>query len=316
MQPTDDDATRRVEAVRQFNRFYTRHTEALDARLPRSELSLTEIRVLYELARGHAHTASALARELSLDTGYLSRILTGFEKLGLLTRKPSATDARQSLLTLTDAGHARFAPFDAAMNSSIRAVLNTLTTAEQDQMIAAMKTVERLLARRSTEGGAALRAPQVGDYGWLVHRQAQWFAQELGLDGRFEASLAQSVAALAEGRDPARETGWIAERDGAAVGSAFVMAADDSLARVRLLFVEPHARRRGIGSRLLGECVRFAQRAGYEAVELTFAATLADTKRVAGSSGFRCERTETAERFGRELIVERWVRELSTDLPH
>lgn len=316
MQPTDDDAKRRVEAVRQFNRFYTKYSEALGARLPRSELSLTEIRVLYELARGHAQTAAALARELSLDTGYLSRILTGFEKRSLIARKPSPTDARQSLLTLTETGHARFAPLDAAARDAIRASLDVLTPAEQDQLIAAMRVVERLLGKRKTEGGAALRAPRAGEYGWLVHRQAQWFAHELGWDRHFEASLAQSVAALADTRDPARETGWIAECDGTAVGSAFVTAVDDAVARVRLLFVEPHARRLGIGSQLLDECVRFAQQAGYKAVELTLPAMLGEAKRVAGHHGFRCERAETAQRFGRELVVEQWVRELSSDAGH
>jgi len=310
MQPTDDDVTRRVEAVRQFNRFYTKYLEALDARLPRSEFSLTEIRVLYELARGHAQTAAAMARHLSLDTGYLSRILTGFEKRGLLTRQPSAADARQSLLTLTEAGHACFAPFDDAMSDGIRALLDSLTAAAQDQLIAAMQVVERLLDRRDPGGDAALRAPRVGEYGWLVHRQAQWFAQALGWDHQFEASLAQSVAALAAARDPARETGWVAERDGTAVGSAFVAAVGDSVARVRLLFVEPDARRQGIGSQLLDECVRFAQQAGYHAVELTLAATLDDAKRVAGRHGFRCEHVEKAQRFGHELLVERWVRKL------
>lgn len=316
MQPTDDDASRRVEAVRQFNRFYTKYLEAIDARLPRSELSLTEIRVLYELARGHAQTASALARQLSLDTGYLSRILTGFEKDGLLSRRPSTTDARQSLLALTEAGHAHFAPFDTAMIKNIRALLDGLTPAEQDQMIVAMRTVERLLDRRNAQGGAALRPPRAGEYGWLVHRQAQWFAQELGWDRHLEASLALSVAALADAQNPARETGWIADRDGAAVGSAFVTAAGDSVARVRLLFVEPHARRHGIGSQLLGECVRFAQQAGYKAVELTLAATLDDAKRVARQGGFRYDHTEKAQRFGREVVVERWVHELGAGLPH
>ena len=310
MQTTDEDASRRVEAVRQFSRFYTKYAEALDARLPRSELSLTEIHVLYELARGDAQTAAELARELSLDTGYLSRILTGFEKRGLISRKPSTTDARQSLLALTEAGQERFAPLDAAMIDCIHASLDGLTAAEQDQMIGAMRVVERLLGRRSSEGGATLRAPRAGEYGWLVHRQAQWYAQELGWDRHFEASLAQSVAALAARQDSARETGWIAEHDGLAVGAAFVAAAGDALARVRLLFVEPHARRLGIGSQLLDECVRFAQRAGYKAVELTLAATLDDARRVAGRHGFRFEDAAKEQHFGRELLIERWVRDL------
>jgi len=145
MQPTDDDAPARVEAVRQFNRFYTKYAGSLDARLPRSEFSLTEIRVLYEIARGHEQTAAALARELSLDTGYLSRILTGFENRQLISRKPSTTDARQSLLALTEAGRARLAPLDAAMNAGISASLDALMAAEQDQLITAMQVVERLL---------------------------------------------------------------------------------------------------------------------------------------------------------------------------
>jgi len=147
MQPTDDDAPARVEAVRQFNRFHTKYAETLDARVPRSEFSLTEVRVLAEIARGDARTAAALARELSLDTGYLSRILSGFEQRQLISRRPSATDARQSLLALTEAGHARFAPLDAALNAGIRASLDALTAAEQQQLIAAMQVIERLLGR-------------------------------------------------------------------------------------------------------------------------------------------------------------------------
>jgi len=315
MQPTDDSAATRVEAVRQFNRFFTKYSGALDARLPKSEFSLTEVRVLYELARGHAQTAAALARELSLDTGYLSRILTGFEQRGLIARKPSPKDARQSLLTLTEAGHARFAPLDAAMRETIRASLGELAPAEQEQLIGAMQTVERLLDRRQAPRAVALRPPRAGEYGWLVYRQAQWFSQQYGWDRAFEASLAHSAATLASAPDPARETGWIAERDGAAVGSAFVAKAADSVARVRLLFVEPALRRLGIGSRLLDECVRFAQQAGYAAVELTLAATLDDAKRLAGQNGFRFEHAATDARFGRELVVERWVRELEAAPP-
>jgi len=315
MQPTDDGATTRVEAVRHFNRFYTKYSGALDARLPKSEFSLTEVRVLYELAHGDAQTAAALARELSLDTGYLSRILTGFERRDLIVRKPSPTDARQSLLTLTEAGRACFAPLDATMLDAIRASLDELTTAEQEQLIGAMQVVERLLDRREAPRAVALRPPRAGEYGWLVYRQAQWFSQQYGWDREFEASLAQSAASVANAPDPARETGWIAERDGSAVGSAFVMKAADSVARVRLLFVEPALRRLGIGSRLLDECVRFAQQAGYAAVELTLAAALDDAKRLADRNGFRFERAATDARFGRELVVERWVRELAANPP-
>ncbi|PXW29352.1 bifunctional helix-turn-helix transcriptional regulator/GNAT family N-acetyltransferase [Paraburkholderia caballeronis] len=311
MQSTDEDALRRAEAVRQFNRFYLKHLGALHARLPRSEFSLTEIRILYELSRGHAQTAAALARDLSLDTGYLSRILAGFEKRNLISRRPSATDARQSLLALTDDGHAHFAPLDAAVIGSVHASLAPLAPTEQEELVAAMRIVERLLRRRKAEGNVALRAPRAGEYGWLVYRQAQWFANEYGWGPHFEAALAESVAVFAQKQGAARETGWIAEQDGNAVGSAFVVAAGHSVARVRLLFVEPYVRRLGIGSQLLDECVRFAERAGYEMLDLTLTDSLGDAKRLAGRRGFRYEHSAREERFGRELIVERWVRELT-----
>jgi DNA-binding MarR family transcriptional regulator len=177
---TDSEALRRAQAVRHFNRFYTQLIGALHEHLAKSAFSLTEVRVLHELSRGRAQTASVLGRNLGLDSGYLSRLLTSFERRNLITRRPSDSDARQSLIALTDNGHAAYAPLDTAAIEEVSALLNGLTTLSQEQLITAMKVIERLLDSKPNHELVTLRQPRAGDCGWLVHRQAQWFAAQYG----------------------------------------------------------------------------------------------------------------------------------------
>jgi DNA-binding MarR family transcriptional regulator len=215
---TDSAAVRRAQAVRHFNRFYSQHIGALHEHLAKSAFSLTEARVLRELTLAPAQTASALGRTLGLDSGYLSRLLTGFERRELITRRPSDCDARQSLIALTVAGHAAYEPLDTAAVAEVLAVIGGLSALSQEQLIAAMKLIERLLGDAPKQGPVTLREPRAGEYGWLVHRQAQWFAAEHGWDQSFERWLARVVADCIERNDAVRERCWVAGRNGGGFG--------------------------------------------------------------------------------------------------
>ncbi|MEZ0602997.1 GNAT family N-acetyltransferase [Paraburkholderia sp. IW21] len=303
---TDSEALRRAQAVRHFNRFYTQHIGALHEHLARSAFSLTEVRVLHELSRGRAQTASVLGRNLGLDSGYLSRLLTSFERRNLITRRPSHSDARQSLIALTDHGHAAYAPLDTAAIEEVSALLNGLTALSQEQLIAAMKLIERLLDARPRHELVILRQPHAGECGWLVHRQAQWFAAQYGWDLSFEGLLARVVADYSQRDDPVREMCWVADQEGMVVGSVCVVGVSTTVAGMRLLWVEPDMQRLGIGTQLMSECVRFARRAGYTKLTLTTASMLDELRRLCERAGFQCVGTTAQRRFGKDLMIERW----------
>ena len=303
---TDSEALRRAQAVRHFNRFYTRCIGALHEHLARSEFSLTEVRVLHELSRARAQTASVLGRALGLDSGYLSRLLTSFERRNLITRRPSDTDARQSLIALTEHGHATYAPLDAAAVREALDLLDSLSALSQEHLIGAMKLIERLLGDPPKHELVMLRQPRAGECGWLVHRQAQWFAAQYGWDHTFEGLLARIVAEYAQRDDRLREQCWIAEQEGLVVGSVCLVGVSTTVAGVRLLWVEPDLRRLGIGTQLLGECVRFARHAGYTKLTLTTASALAEPRRLCERAGFRLADSSPQRRFGLDLTIERW----------
>jgi DNA-binding MarR family transcriptional regulator/predicted N-acetyltransferase YhbS len=303
---TDSEALRRAQAVRHFNRFYTQHIGALHEHLAKSAFSLTEVRVLHELYRGRAQTASVLGRALGLDSGYLSRLLTSFERRNLITRRASDSDARQSLIDLTDNGHAAYAPLDAAAIDEVCALLAGLTPLSQERLIVAMRLIERLLGGEPKHELVTLRQPRAGECGWLVHRQTQWFAAEYGWDRSFEGLLARVVADYTERNDPLREMCWVAEQDGMVVGSVCVVAVSTTVAGMRLLWVEPDVRRLGIGTQLVSECARFARRAGYTKLTLTTASMLGEPRRLCERAGFRLAGTAAERRFGKDLTIERW----------
>jgi DNA-binding MarR family transcriptional regulator/GNAT superfamily N-acetyltransferase len=307
---TDSTALRRAEAVRQFNRFYTQHIGALHEHVQKGPFSLTEVRVLHELSRTRIQTAAALARNLGLDSGYLSRLLTSFERRDLITRRPSDSDARQSLIALTEQGHAAYEPLDAAAIEEVQTVLERLQSSSQEQLIAAMKLVERLISDPPRREIIALRAPRCGEYGWLVHRQALLFACEYKWGLPFEGFLARVIADFTEHHDPLRETCWIAEQDGTIVGSALLMSVSTTVAQIRLLYIEPDMRRRGIGRQLTEACIRFAQRAGYTKLTLSAATALGGAGRLCEGAGFLCVGAVPERRFGHDLTVERWERDL------
>jgi DNA-binding MarR family transcriptional regulator/predicted N-acetyltransferase YhbS len=304
---TDDGAfERRVEAVRQFNRFYTRRIGVLEEGLHGSSFSLAEARVLYELAQRRLPAASELARDLGMDAGYLSRILRGFERRGLLERSPSPADGRQSLLALTEAGHAAFAPLNAGSRQEVAGLLAPLSGAEQQRLTEAMAVIERLLGRSQEGAGFILRAHQPGDMGWVVQRHGELYASEYGWDERFEALVASIVAAFITNYDPRRERCWIAERNGAPVGSAFLVRKSESVAQLRLLIVEPSARGLGIGRRLVDECERFARQAGYTTITLWTNSVLSAARRIYEAAGYRLVASEPHRSFGRDLVGETW----------
>jgi DNA-binding MarR family transcriptional regulator/N-acetylglutamate synthase-like GNAT family acetyltransferase len=307
----------RVEAVRRFNRFYTQQVGVLHEGLLESSFSLTEARVLYELAHRDGPTASALGRALGLDAGYLSRILRGFERRALLERRPAQADARQHLLCLTRAGQEAFATLDARSQADVGALLGRLSEADQGRLTGAMRTLETLLGAPAEPGGAAgtcvLRAHRPGDMGWVVQRHGALYAQEYGWDERFEALVAHIVARFVERLDPGRERCWIAERDGERVGSVFLVKRSPTVAQLRLLLVEPQARGLGIGGQLVDACVGFARQAGYRKVTLWTNSVLTAARSLYRQAGFRRVRTERHRSFGQALVGETW--ELALEVP-
>jgi DNA-binding MarR family transcriptional regulator/GNAT superfamily N-acetyltransferase len=298
----------RAEIVRRFNRFYTRQLGLLHEHLLDSEFSLTEARILYELAHRPTLTTSNLCRELGLNSGYLSRVIAGFEKKGLIEKTRSPDDARVAQLQLTDKGHATFEPLNDASRCEVIAMLNRLSEPEQHQLVDAMGQIEGLLSE--TVPSYLLRDPQPGDMGWIVHRQGVLYAQEYGWNIEFEALVAEIVAKYTREFDQKSDRCWIAEKDGKVVGSVFVVRHDDVTAKLRLLYVEPSARGLGIGGRLVEECLRFARLAGYRKMMLWTNSVLADARRIYERVGFQLIDEEPHHSFGKDLIGQTWARDL------
>jgi len=308
-----NDLNQRVEAVRRFNRFYTKQIGLLQEGLLRSPFSLTEARVLYELAHHDKTTASELAGELNLDPGYLSRILGKFQKRSLLVKQPSLTDGRQALLSLSEAGQAEFAKINADSHSEIEALLERAPVQDQERLVNAMQTIEGLLGAQPEHKVAyILRPHQPGDMGWIVHRHGVLYAQEYGWDERFEALVAEIVAGFIQNLDPKRERCWIAEKDGEIVGSVFLVKKTDEVAKLRLLLVEPKVRGLGIGGRLVEECIRFARQAGYCKITLWTNDVLHAARHIYAKAGFRVVQSGAHHSFGHDLVEETWEMELGS----
>jgi DNA-binding MarR family transcriptional regulator/GNAT superfamily N-acetyltransferase len=307
------DPGARGEAVRRFNRFYTRQIGLLRDELWRTPFSLTQARVLYELAQHESTTATHLGGELGLDPGYLSRILRGFQKRGLLDRRPSPADRRQVLLTLTEAGQKAFAEMNAASRAEVQAMLGGLPEADQERLVDAMRTIEGVLgARPEHRVPYLLRPHQSGDLGWIVQRHGVLYEREYRWDERFEALVAEIVAGFVRDLDPSRERCWIAEREGRNVGSVLLVRDPDreQVAKLRLLLVEPEARGLGIGARLVHECTRFARRTGYRTIALWTNSVLHAARALYEREGYRLVREEPHHSFGHALVGQTWELEL------
>jgi len=305
-----------VADVRHFNRFYTRQIGVLQEGLLNSPFSLTEVRVLYELAHRSRPTASELSKDLGLDPGYLSRTLRSFEKQGLIRREASQSDARQSLLTLSPKGRKVFVPLEARSDEQVAEMLSKLTTAQRKQLTEAMHVIEAVLGNGSAQGqqrqrSYVLRPAQAGDMGWVVHRHGALYKQEYGYDERFEALVAEIVAEFVQKFDPRGERCWIAERDGEVVGSVFLVRKSKTVSKLRLLLVEPSARGLGIGRRLVEECVRFARQAGYRKMMLWTQSELESARHLYEDAGFKLAGRQRHKSWGRkDLVAETWVMEL------
>jgi DNA-binding MarR family transcriptional regulator/GNAT superfamily N-acetyltransferase len=297
-----------VRAVRRFNRFFTRRIGVLDPYLG-SDLSLTDVRVLYELAHREASVARDLMRDLGLDAGYLSRILKRFEAAGWLARAPSPHDARQSMLTLTEAGHAFFAPLQQQSRDEAAALLRPLSAAQRQQVVDAMTRVETLLDAPTTAPPpptVVLRDPAPGDMGWVVQQHGEIYWKEYGWNSEFEALVAGIAADFVRKFQPAWEKCWIAELDGERVGAVFLVRKSRTTAKLRMLILTPQARGLGLGARLTDECLAFARAKGYRKMVLWTNSCLTAARGIYAKRGFQLVRSEPYEGFGQQLVGETW----------
>jgi DNA-binding MarR family transcriptional regulator/GNAT superfamily N-acetyltransferase len=318
--PSPASTDERVEAIREFNRYYTRRIGVLQESLLETAFSLTESRLLWEFAHRDRTTATELARDLGLDPGYLSRLLRAFKDKGLISSERGADDARHRHLKLTAAGRRAFAPLERRTRAQIDALLASLTDAEQQRLLQSMASIRRLLDPPAAAQRAPylLRAQRPGDIGWVIERHGTLYAHEYRWDMSFEALVAHIAARFVESFDPAREACWIAERDQLNVGCVFlVQARDDAtdaplegVAQLRLLLVEPAARGLGIGARLVDECERFARRAGYRRIVLWTNSVLLAARGIYAKAGYRLVRSERHRSFGHDLVGETWELEL------
>jgi DNA-binding MarR family transcriptional regulator/GNAT superfamily N-acetyltransferase len=328
-----------IHAIRRFNRFYTRQIGVLDKHLLDSPFSLTEVRLLYELAHRAGVTAVELRQELGLDRGYLSRMLQNFEARGWIKTSRSAADRRRILLSLTRPGYKVFAPLDHRSSAQVGAMLARLSAAEQDRLLAAMGEIEGTLDRRSegriprglrpapkgapsaetnadlapppprtaAPGTFFLRRHRPGDMGWVVQRHGELYWDEYRYDERFEALVAGIVAEFIQNLDPRREACWIAEKDNHRVGTIFLVKKSRTVAKLRLLLVEPSARGLGIGKRLISQCLSFARRAGYKKVVLWTQSELRSARHLYQRGGFKRIAEQPHQSWGRtDLVSETW----------
>lgn len=312
----DTTAADHIASLRRFNRFYTRQIGVLRKNFLDSPYSLGEARLLYEIASRKTATASAIGRALSLDAGYLSRVLRQLERRGLIRRRVSQNDARQSYLTLTPGGRRAFAALNRRSQRDAWAMLQKLAPADREHVIAAMRTIETLLDGETPRvprvaSSYRLRAPVPGDFGWIIKRHAEIYAQEYGWTDPFESLCAQIVADYANDNDLRRKQCWIAELGGDRVGCVFLVKDSDTVARIRLLLVDPKARGLGLGARLVDECVRFARRAGYRQITLWTHSVLTAARHIYQKAGFRLVRSERHNSWGRPVVSEYWDLELS-----
>jgi DNA-binding MarR family transcriptional regulator/predicted GNAT family acetyltransferase len=299
MSPGNSDG--QISAVRAFNRFYTRKLGVFDQHFMKSPFSLSEGRVLYELAHRDDLAAKEIGIELGLDPGYLSRLIQNFDEKGLITRKPLPSDRRQYQLSLTAKGRQAFARLDRSSDDQVAAMLAVLAGGDRRRLVEAMAVIERLLDASRAPAPAILRDPRPGDMGWVVQSHGALYAGEYGFDASFEALVAEIAAKFLSSFDASRERCWIADIEGMPVGSVFLVRHSDDVAKLRLLLVDPAGRGQGLGQRLVGECIAFAKASGYRKVT---------ARKIYQDSGFVLVASEPHCSFGQNLIGETWEREL------
>lgn len=290
----------RADTVRRFNRFYTRQIGTLQEHLLQAEFSLTEARILYELGASAGLKSSDLCHMLGLDAGYLSRVIGGFEKKGLISRTRSATDARASQIQLTDPGRTVLASLEQAAREEVVVMLQGLPEPQQEQLIQAMRRIQTQLGDR--DPSYLLRDPRAGDMGIVVQQQAQLYAREYGWNTEFEALVAEIVAKYLREFDQSCERCWIAEKDGMVIGSVFVVRHDETTAKLRMLYVDASARGMGIGNRLLEESLRFARHVGYKSMILWTTSVLSDARKLYQKAGFQLVEEEQVHRDRKSVV--------------
>ncbi len=308
-QPTPDA----VSEIRSFNRFYTRHIGVLREDLLHTPYSLAEARVIYELAHRDDANATLLGRELGLDAGYLSRIVARLDQQGILDRTRSAIDGRQHMLRLTEEGKRAFAMLDQRSSDEVAGLLTELTDEDKGRLVAAMHAIVEILNRGASFKLAepyVLRQHRPGDMGWIVHRHGVLYTQQYGWDASFEALVAQIASNFISHYDPARERCWIAEMDGEPIGSVVLVQAGETVAKLRLLLVEPKARGLGVGSRLVQECIRFARSVGYQTLTLWTQSMLVEARHIYRKAGFTLISQGPHHSFGQDLVEETWELQL------
>lgn len=302
-----------VDAMRAFNRFHTRLVGALDEHLLESEYALPQVRLLYEVAhapRERPPCAGDIAAALRLDPGYVSRLVAGLEADGLIEREASPGNARRLTLRLSNRGRERIGRLERASAAQVEQLLAPLAPAERRDLVGSMWRIRRLLGDACGESATRLREPEAGDLGLIVSRQARLYAEEYGWDASYEALVAEIVAAFVRNFDAAAERCWVAERDGELVGSVFVVRQDETTARLRLLYVDAAARGRGLGRRLVDECIGFARARGYRRLVLWTNDCLVAARRIYEAAGFRLTAEEAHHSFGKDLVGQTWELEL------
>jgi len=312
--PIDSQAAQQTAAFRRFNRMYTRFIGTLNEGLLNTDYSLTEARVLYELATRSAPNAGQIAAELGLDAGYLSRLLGKFEDKGLLRRKASERDGRLVELSLTARGKLAFKKLNALSEEQAERVLQSLSQPARLELIQNMQAIEGILANENRQQKPfVLRPHRVGDMGWVVYSEAVGYAEQFGWDESFEALVARIVDEFLTKFDPAKERCWIAEIDGRPVGHIFLVKhpGQPNTAKLRLLFVDSSARGMGLGDALVKECVRFARTAGYKRVVLWTQSILVAAHRIYQRAGFKLVKEEPHRSFGHDLVGQEWELELN-----
>ena len=297
-----------VDSVRRFNRFYTKQIGVLSEGLLDSSFSLSEVRVLYEIAHRDRPTAAELAQDLQMDRGYLSRMLQRFVKARLVSRETSRDDARESHLSLTAKGSKTFATLNDRSHNEIATLLRRVPRADQRRLVDSMSAIESILSPSEPEKPTiVIRTHQPGDLGWIVHRHGALYAEEYGYDEKFEGLVAKIVGEFLEHFDAKRERCWMAEKDGEIVGAVMLVKKTATIAKLRLLFVEPSARGFGVGGRLIEECVRFARQAGYRKITLWTQSELGAARHLYEKAGFELVKKQPHKSWSRnDLVSEVW----------
>ena len=295
---------KRIDAVRRFNRLYTRRIGALQQGYMGSPFALPQARVLYELGQRGACTASEIGVDLDLDLGYLSRLVHGLKRQGMVQGEAAKEDARRVRLSLTARGRKAYQQLDARSRDLVAGMLQELAAPEQAKFVGALEAAQSILERKARP--IVLRAHRPGDMGWVVHAHGRLYFEERGWDERFEALVADIAAAFIKNFDEKRERCWIAEMDGESVGCVFLVKASKSVAKLRLLLVEPRARGAGLGRRLVEECIAFARAQGYRKLVLWTQSNLVAARRIYQACGFALAKKERHQTFGVKLVGEYW----------